>query len=149
MAPPVIGIASDHAAFDLKAKLCALFKERGFQVRDFGPHTADSCDYPAHVVPCAVALGAGELDLAVVACGSGVGASISANKVKGVRAALCLEVEQGALSRQHNDARCLVLAARLRTEEQNLAIVEAWLAASFEGGRHLRRIELLHQLTAC
>ena len=149
MAAPIIGIASDHAAFDLKGRLCAFLKEQGAMVRDFGPHSPEACDYPAFVVPCAQALASGELDLAVVACGSGIGASISANKVKGVRAALCLEVEQGILSRQHTDARCLVLAARLRGMEQNLAIVEAWLAAAFEGGRHQRRIELLHQLTAC
>jgi len=149
MAAPLIGLASDHAAHALKASLCAFFKQRGFQVRDFGPHTDEACDYPAFVVPCARALAAGELDLAVVACGSGVGASISANKVAGVRAALCLEVEQGALCRQHNDARCLVLAARLRSTEHNLAIVEAWLDASFEGGRHQRRIDLLHQMTGC
>lgn len=149
MAAPTVGLASDHAAHALKVRLCAWFKERGWQVRDFGPHTAEPSDYPAHVVPCAIALAAGEVELAVVACGSGVGASISANKVKGVRAALCLEVEQGALCRQHNDARCLVLAARLRSEEQNLAIVDAWLQARFEGGRHQRRIDLLHELTGC
>jgi ribose 5-phosphate isomerase B len=145
----VIGLAADHAAFELKGALAARLKGLGWTVRDFGTHGPEACDYPAFVVPCARALAAGELELAVAACGSGVGASISANKVKGVRAALCLEPEQAALARQHNDARCLVLSARLRSTEQNLALLEAWLGAAFEGGRHEGRIRLIHELTGC
>ncbi|MFA7332569.1 MAG: RpiB/LacA/LacB family sugar-phosphate isomerase [Candidatus Delongbacteria bacterium] len=149
MAAGVIGLAADHAAWDLKRALAARLHALGWTVRDFGTHGPAACDYPDVVVPCAQALARGELDLAVVACGSGIGASISANKVQGVRAALCLEPEQARLSRRHNDARCLVLAARLRDEEQNLALLEAWLAEDFEGGRHERRIRLLHELTQC
>jgi len=145
----VIGLAADHAAVELKARLAAYLAERGWMVRDFGAHGAEPCDYPIHVVPCAQALARGELDLAVVACGSGVGASICANKVRGVRAALCLEPEQAALARRHNDARCLALAARLRRPEENLALLAAWLDAAFEGGRHERRVRLIHELTDC
>jgi ribose 5-phosphate isomerase B len=145
----VIGLATDHAAFELKRALSARLRESGWTVRDFGAHSADPVDYPDLVVPCARALAAGELDLAVVACGSGIGASISANKVAGVRAALCLEPEQARLARRHNDARCLVLAARLRTPEQNLELLEAWLGATFEGGRHEARVRKIHELTHC
>ncbi len=141
----VIGLATDHAAWEFKLRLAAWFKEQGAIVRDFGCHGPDSCDYPQVIFPCVRALAKGEFELAVVACGSGIGASIVANKVPGVRAALCLEVEQGSLSRQHNNANCLVLAARLRSEEQNLHILQHWLEAEFEGGRHARRVEQIHQ----
>ena len=140
-----IGLATDHAAWELKLALAAWFRERGCVVRDFGCHGPESCDYPVAIYPCVRALARGECDLAVVACGSGIGASIVANKVPGVRAALCLEEEQGSLSRQHNNANCLVLSARLRSEEQNLRILQHWLEAEFEGGRHTRRVELIHQ----
>lgn len=144
-----IGLAADHAAWDLKNALAERLSGLGWLVRDFGTHSTEACDYPDVVVPCAQALARGELDLAVVACGSGVGASISANKVRGVRAALCLEEEQARLSRRHNNAQCLVLSSRLRSVEQNLLMLEAWLAESFEGGRHERRIQRLHDLTQC
>jgi len=149
VAAGVIGLASDHAAWELKAALAARLGALGWTVRDFGCHGPEACDYPDTVVPCVQALARGELDYAVVACGSGIGASICANKVPGVRAALCLEEEQARLSRRHNDARCLVLAARLRGAEHNLGLLEAWLSEEFEGGRHERRVRRLHELTGC
>jgi len=145
----VIGVAGDHAAVETRQAVIALLKERGLQVRDFGTHDRESCDYPDFVIPCAEALARGELDRAVVFCGSGIGASICANKVRGVRAALCLEAEQAALCRKHNDANCLALAGRLRSIEQNLEYVRIWLEAEFEGGRHERRIGKLHERTGC
>ena len=149
MAAGVIGLAADHAAFELKRELAAWLKERGWTVRDFGAHSSEAVDYPDLVVPCARALAAGELQLAVVACGSGIGASICANKVAGVRAALCLEPDQARLSRQHNDANCLALSGRLRSAAQNLALLEAWLGAAFEGGRHAERVRKIHESTQC
>lgn len=149
MAAGTIGLASDHAAWELKSALAERLHELGWSLRDFGAHGPESCDYPDFVVPCAQALARGELDLAVVACGSGIGASICANKVEGVRAALCLEPEQARLARRHNDARCLALSARLRDVEWNLGLLEAFLEESFEGGRHERRVRRLHELTQC
>ena len=149
MAAGVMGLAADHAAFELKGELTAWLKARGWTVRDFGTHSPEAVDYPDVVLPCARALAAGELQGAVVACGSGIGAAICANKVPGVRAALCLEPEQAALARRHNNADCLVLAGRLRSTAQNIALLEAWLTASFEGGRHERRVRKIHQATRC
>jgi ribose 5-phosphate isomerase B len=145
----VIGIASDHAGFELKAELTALLKEKGWQVRDFGTHSAESCDYPDTIVQCAQALARGELGRALVICGSGIGASICANKVPGVRAALCLEPSQAEFCRRHNRADCLVLAARERSLEENRRLLEIWLEAPFDGGRHQNRIEKIHRLTQC
>jgi ribose 5-phosphate isomerase B len=149
VAPQVIGIASDHAAFDLKLAVLIWLKDQGFEVRDFGTHSTASFDYPETIVPCAQALSRGECTRAIVMCGSGIGASICANKVKSVRAALCLEAEQAKLSRQHNDANCLVLSGRLRSIEINLDFVRIWFQEEFEGGRHQRRIDLLHEQTGC
>lgn len=149
MALPVIGIAADHAGYLLKQELCGVLKQAGWQVRDFGTHGEAACDYPDVIVPCAQALARGEFERAIVICGSGIGASISANKVRGVRAALCLEAGQAENSRRHNNANCLVLAARERTNEQNAELVRIWLDAPFDGGRHDRRIRKIHQLTQC
>ncbi len=146
---PVIGVASDHAGVDLRHAVIQHLKDKGWTVRDFGCQGQESMDYPDTVIPCAQALGRGEVERAVVICGSGIGASISANKVAGVRCALCLSEEMGRLGRQHNDANCLGLAARLNSEEANLVTLEAWLQTPFEGGRHTRRIEKLHRLSGC
>jgi ribose 5-phosphate isomerase B len=145
----MIGVASDHAAFELKAAVVAALKAAGHELRDFGTHSPESCDYPDTVLPCAEALGRGELELAVVMCGSGLGASIAANKVRGVRAALCLEPEQAGLARRHNDANCLALSGRLRSIGQNLELLGCWLDAAFEGGRHQRRVDKIHRRTGC
>jgi len=143
----VIGVACDHAAFELKQAVVEALKAAGWLVRDFGARSAEAVDYPDTVVPCAEALGRGELERAVVMCGSGVGASICANKVAGVRAALCLEPGQAETARRHNDANCLALAGRLRPVERNLELLAAWLAAGFDGGRHARRVDKIHRLT--
>lgn len=147
--PGVIGVAADHAAFEARLAVIRHLLGLGWQVRDFGCLEPDPMDYPDTVVPCARALARGELDRAIVLCGSGIGASISANKVAGVRCALCLDEEMGRLSRRHNDARCLALSGRLRSIEQNLAIVDAWLDTDFEGGRHQARLDKLHGMTGC
>ncbi|MCA9782264.1 MAG: RpiB/LacA/LacB family sugar-phosphate isomerase [Calditrichaeota bacterium] len=146
---PVIGVAADHAAHEARLAVIQALMDRGFQVRDFGAHEPVAMDYPDSIVPCARALSHGEVHLAVVLCGSGIGASICANKLKGVRCALCLEVESARLSRLHNDSNCLALAGRMRSVEENLRILATWLDTSFEGGRHTRRLEKLHGLTGC
>lgn len=145
----MIGVASDHAAWELKGRVVEALQAAGWQVRDFGAHGPEPCDYPDTILPCAEALAAGELELAVVMCGSGIGASIAANKVRGVRAALCLEPEQAELARRHNDANCLALAGRQRGADFNLDLLRRWLDAEFEGGRHARRVAKIHERTGC
>jgi ribose 5-phosphate isomerase B len=149
VAAEIIGLASDHAAYELKAALTVYLKNAGFQVRDFGTHSAESCNYPEFIYSCTAALKRGEIKRAIVACGSGIGASICANKTHKTRAALCLEAEQAEMSRRHNDANCLVLAGRIRSIKQNIAMADVWLKTEFDGGRHAERIELLQKLSDC
>jgi ribose 5-phosphate isomerase B len=133
-------IGSDHAGVDLKDYLKAHLERLGHEVVDKGTHTHDSVDYPdfAHAVAAEVAAG-GDV-LGVVICGSGNGVNISANRHRGVRSALAWIPEIAALAREHNDANVLALPARFVSKEEALAILDAFLAARFEGGRHERRI---------
>lgn len=137
----MIGICSDHAGFELKQQVINHLQAKGYEVKDFGTYSADSCDYPDFAHPCATALENGELELAVAMCGSGNGISMTLNKHQGVRAALCWLPELAELARQHNDANCLVMPARFITTDEAMAITDAFFATSFEGGRHIRRVE--------
>lgn len=136
-----IAIGSDHAGFELKELVQAHLLKQGHTVTDHGTRTADSVDYPdfAHRVANDVAQGGAELG--VVVCGSGNGVNISANKHAGIRSALAWEPVIAELARQHNNANVLALPARFISAEKGLAIVDAFLGASFEGGRHQRRVE--------
>lgn len=136
-----ISIGSDHAGVDLKHVVKDHLKAAGHDVKDEGTHVRDSVDYPdfAHAVARTVA-GHGS-DLGIVICGSGNGVNITANKHAGVRGALAWNAEVAALARQHNDANVLALPARFIGVEEALTIVDAFLAATFEGGRHARRVE--------
>ena len=135
-----LGICSDHAGYELKGRIIRMLAERGIQVKDFGTHSADSCDYPDFAHPCALALEVGEVYPAIGICGSGNGIAMPLNKHHGVRAAICWQTELAALARQHNDANCLVLPARFIPEELALQIVDTFLTTDFEGGRHSRRV---------
>lgn len=137
----IIGICSDHAGFELKQMVKGLLESMGHEVKDFGTNSEDSCDYPDFAHPCAAALEAGEVYPAIGICGSGNGIAMTLNKHQGVRAAICWQKELAALARQHNDANCLVLPARFISAEHALEIVRTFLASSFEGGRHTRRVE--------
>jgi ribose 5-phosphate isomerase B len=139
---------SDHAGFDLRQRLVAHLRARGHQVDDLGPPSTASTDYPdwAAAVGRAVREQPGARGLLV--CGSGIGICIAANKIHGVRAALGFSVEAARLSRAHNDANVLCVGARLTTEAEALAIVDAWLATSFEGGRHEGRVAKIAALEA-
>ncbi|MEO8589180.1 MAG: ribose 5-phosphate isomerase B [Flavobacteriales bacterium] len=134
-------IGSDHAGFELKQYLKEHLKAEGFNVTDKGTHVKDSVDYPdfAHAVANSVASEAGALG--IVICGSGNGVNISANKHPGIRSALAWSAQVATLARQHNNANVLALPARFISDAEALAIVEAFLAAQFEGGRHQRRVE--------
>ena len=135
-----IALASDHAGFEYKERIKQLLKELGHEVRDFGTHSTESVDYPKFIRPAAEAVARGECERAIVLGGSGNGEAIVANKVRGIRCALCWTLESARLSRQHNDANALSLGQRLIPLEMALEIVKIWLVTPFEGGRHLARI---------
>ena len=138
-----IAIGSDHAGFDYKEKIKTLLVQLGHDVKDFGTHSNEPVDYPVYIRPVAVAVARGEFDRGIVLGGSGNGEAIAANKVRGVRCALCWNEETARLSRQHNDANVLSMGERVISEEMALAIVRVWLTTDFEGGRHAQRIAQL------
>ncbi|MEI8349753.1 MAG: ribose 5-phosphate isomerase B [Candidatus Omnitrophota bacterium] len=141
-----IALASDHRGFKLKNFLAQFLASRGYVVNDFGTYSLDSCDYPDYMYPASVAVRNNEADRAILICYTGVGSAIAANKVKGVRAALVSNVKSATLSRMHNDANVLVLPAYLVTKEEVKRIVAAWLKTSFEGGRHIRRLNKIKEI---
>jgi len=136
-----IAIGADHRGYELKRRLIEWLREKGHEVRDRGCDRAESCDYPDHALPVARSVAVGSDTLGVLVCSNGIGMSMVANKVPGVRAALCATPAMASQSRRHNNANVLALGAELVSPEQNIAILEVWLAASFEGGRHARRVE--------
>src|SRR5580765_567023 len=138
-----IALASDHAGFDYKEQIKTLLQKLGHEVRDFGTYSNEPVDYPLFIRPAAEAVARGECERGIVLGGSGNGEAIVANKVKGIRCALCWNTESARLSRQHNDANALSLGQRLIALETALEIVKIWLATPFEGGRHERRIRLI------
>jgi ribose 5-phosphate isomerase B len=135
-----IAIGSDHAGFALKAKLITILEGAGHQVKDFGCYSEDSIDYPDYAHPVANEVEQHEADLGVLICGSGNGISMTANKHQGIRCALCWTPEIASLARQHNDANILSLPARFISEELAIDILDAFLSAEFEGGRHATRV---------
>jgi ribose 5-phosphate isomerase B len=135
-----IALASDHAGFEYKERIKALLSDLGHEVQDFGTDSAESVDYPQFIRPAAEAVARGDADRGVVLGGSGNGEAIVANKVRGIRCALCWSEDSARLSRRHNDANMCSLGQRLISVETALAIVRTWLETPFEGGRHARRI---------
>ena len=135
-----IGICCDHAAYDMKEFLAGDLAAKGFEVLDFGCYSEERCDYPDLAHPMAEALETGEFERAVALCGSGEGMAMTLNKHAGVRAALCWTAEIAALTRGHNDSNIVVLPARFITNEEAIAILDAWLTTPFDGGRHAQRI---------
>ena len=136
-----IAIGSDHAGFRYKEKIKQHLGELGHEVTDFGADSEAPVDYPLFVRPVALAVAGGEVERGVVLGGSGNGEAMAANRVKGVRCALCWNTESARLARQHNDANILSLGQRMMPLETALEIVQLWLATPFEGGRHLQRIQ--------
>ncbi|MEP6938111.1 MAG: ribose 5-phosphate isomerase B [Chthoniobacterales bacterium] len=135
-----IALGTDHAGFRLKEKVKELLAVLGHETRDFGTFSEEAVDYPLFIRPAAEAVARGECERGIVFGGSGNGEAMTANKVRGVRCALCWNEETAVLSRQHNDANVLSLGQRVIPEETALAIVRVWLTTSFEGGRHAKRI---------
>jgi ribose 5-phosphate isomerase B len=138
-----IAIGSDHAGFQYKEKIRAFLHALGHSVTDFGTHSEEPVDYPLFIRPVAEAVARGEVDRGIVLGGSGNGEAMMANRIKGVRCALCWNAESARLGRQHNDANVLSLGQRMVSLETALKLVQIWLETEFEGGRHQRRIELI------
>ena len=136
----VIALGCDHAAYGLKENIKEYLTGLGYEVRDFGTDSAKSVDYPDYGIVVGEAVSRGACDRGIVICGPGIGISISANKVKGIRAAACSDLFSARLSREHNDSNVLALGARIVAPEYARSIVKEWLDASFEGGKHVRRI---------
>lgn len=140
-----IALGSDHAGFNYKEKVKALLEELGHEVLDFGTHSADSVDYPDFVRPAAEAVASGKADRCIVFGGSGNGEAIVANRVAGVRCALCWNEQTALWGRGHNDANGLAIGERTVTPELALQIVRIWLDTPFDGGRHLTRIRKIDE----
>ena len=138
-----IAIGSDHAGFKYKEKIKEFLQEQGHVVNDFGTYSEEPVDYPLFIRPVAEAVARGEYERGIVLGGSGNGEAMAANRIKKVRCALCWNEELARLARQHNDSNVLSLGQRVIPEETVLEIVRVWLETAFEGGRHVRRIELL------
>jgi ribose 5-phosphate isomerase B len=142
----LIALAADHRGLHLKETLKDLLQSKGCEVKDFGTNSQESCDYPDYGIPAAQAVAGGQAFQGILMCATGNGMAMSANKVKGIRAALCFTPEMARLARAHNNANVLVLAADFVSEETAKEIAEAWLDSSFEGGRHERRIDKIKQI---
>lgn len=138
-----IGIGNDHTALEMKAEIAGYLKEKGYEVVDYGTDKAESCDYPVYGEKVGEAVARKEVDLGILICGTGVGISLAANKVKGIRACVCSEPYTAKLSRMHNDSNILCFGARVIGTELAKMIVDQWLEAEFEGGRHQKRVDLI------
>lgn len=136
-----IGIACDHAGYEMKEFLVGYLSTKGYEVTDFGTHSEQSVDYPDYAHALASAIESGELEQGIGLCGSGEGMAMTLNKHQGIRAGLCWQPEIAVLTRQHNNANVVVLPARFVTNDEAMAIVDEFLSSSFEGGRHERRVE--------
>ncbi len=143
----IIPIGSDHAGFELKTYLIDTLSREGFVFEDFGTHSTDSVDYPDYIHPVASAVNAGTYEKGIVICGSGQGANMTANKYPGIRSALCWDLEQARLSRQHNNANILALPGRFIDFDVAAEAVKIFMHTAFEGGRHSRRVEKISKLT--
>ena len=138
-----IGIGNDHAAVDMKNEISEYLKEKGYEVVNYGTDSNESCDYPVYGEKVGRAVADGEADLGIAICGTGVGISLAANKVKGIRACVCSEPYTAKLSRQHNNTNILAFGARVIGIETAKMIVDEWLNAEFMGGKHERRVNML------
>lgn len=136
-----VAVASDHRGYRAKEEIKQFLEKAGHSVVDFGTDGTASCDYPDMTIAGARSIAAGETDLGIFLCGTGIGTSIAANKVPGIRAALCHDELTAGLSRRHNNANVLCLPADLLGEELIRRVVDVWLSTEYEGGRHDRRLE--------
>ena len=142
----MIAIGSDHGGFELKEKLMEHLSERGLEYKDFGTYSSASCDYPVYAKAVARAVASGECDRGIIICGTGIGVSMTANKVRGIRAALCGDCFSAEATRQHNDANVLCMGARVVGEGLALKIADTFLDTPFSNDeRHIRRISMIEE----
>ncbi len=141
-----IAVGSDHAGFHLKGKVVVWLRQKGIEVEDVGTFSEARCDYPDYAKAVAERVSRAEAQRGILVCGSGIGMSITANKIPGVRAAECFDATSGKLSRAHNDANVLCLGERLVSEATAKEIVDVWLSTDFEGGRHAERVEKIREI---
>ena len=137
----MIALACDHGAYALKEKVKQHLDQLGYDYKDFGTYSEDSCDYPDFAGPAAQAVASGECGCGIVMCTTGIGVSITANKVKGIRCALLSDLMSARLTRQHNNTNMMALGAGVVGEKLALEIIDTWLDTEFEGGRHQRRVD--------
>ena len=138
-----IGIGNDHSAVEMKREVMKFLQDLGYEVVNYGTDSTESCNYPVYGEKVARAVVDKEVDLGIVICGTGVGISLAANKVKGIRAVVCSEPYSARLSRQHNNTNILAFGARVVGMELARMIIEEWLNAEFEGGRHQERVNMI------
>ncbi len=141
-----VAVGCDHGGFVLKDAVISTLEELGAQVVDMGTYSTESVDYPVYGKKVADAVANGECDLGVVMCGTGIGISIAANKVKGIRAAVVTDEFMAEMTRRHNNANIIALGGRVITPEKAKSLVKAWYTAEFEGGRHQKRIDMITQI---
>ena len=140
-----IAVASDHGGYQLKEEIKKYLESRNIEVLDLGTNSEESVDYPEYGHACGEAVASGKADRGIVCCGTGIGISIAANKVKGMRCALCTDVNMAVMTRKHNDANMLAMGGRTTDTKTALEITAAWLDTEFEGGRHQRRVDMLNR----
>ena len=138
-----IALGCDHGGYELMQEVKAHLDELNIEYKDFGTYSSESCNYPEFALAAAEAVASGEYDRGIVICGTGIGVSITANKVKGIRCALCSDCYSAEMTRRHNDANMLAMGARVLGSGLALKIVDSYLAADFEGGRHATRIGMI------
>ena len=141
-----IAIGNDHTAIELKEIIKEFVESKGYEVIDLGTNSTESCDYPVYGEKVGKAVASGEADLGIAICGTGVGISLAANKVKGIRACVCSEPYTAKLSRMHNNTNVLTFVARVIGVEMAKMIVDEWLDNKYEGGRHDRRVQMLGEI---
>ena len=141
-----IAMGNDHSAVEMKLEIKAYLEDKGYEVVDFGTNDTVSCDYPVYGEKVGRAVAGVEADLGILICGTGVGISLAANKVKGIRACVCSEPYSAKLSRLHNNTNILAFGARVVGVELAKMIVDQWLEAEFEGGRHQRRVDMIMEI---
>lgn len=141
-----IAIGCDHGGYELKLAVKKHLEEKGYEVVDYGCHSTEPVDYPVYGEKVGRAVAGGECELGVLICGTGIGISLAANRVKGVRAAVCSEPYSAEMTRRHNNANIIAFGARVVGEGTAMTIVDAFLGAQFEGGRHARRVDMLEAI---
>ena len=139
----MIALASDHAGFYMKNRIIKYLASKGIQTKDFGTYSEESCDYPVFAKKACRSVTEGECEMAILVCGTGIGMSMVANKIKGIRAAVCSDEFSTEFTRRHNDANVMCLGARVMSVEKALRLVSIFISNRFEGGKHARRVAMI------